>query len=75
MRIAMLMSNPFPPEEGIGNYVYNLSKKLIENGHEVTIMTRGSIKNKSEVFDGINIIKIPFIPIYPFHIKIHGFFF
>lgn len=74
MRIAMLISNPFPPEEGIGYYVYNLSKKLIEKGHEVTIITRGSLKTYSEVFEGIKIIKVSFLPLYPFHVHFHGYF-
>jgi hypothetical protein len=44
MNIAMIISTPFPPEEGIGFYAYNLSDKLIEKGHEVTIITRGHLK-------------------------------
>lgn len=69
------MSLPFPPEEGIGNYVYNLSKKLIERGHKVTIITRGSWnKTEHEVIDGIEVIKVRFIPLYPFYIHLHGIF-
>ncbi|WP_048204037.1 glycosyltransferase family 4 protein [Methanobacterium formicicum] len=74
MRIAMLISNPFPPEEGIGYYVYNLSKKLIEKGHEVTIITRGSLKTHSEIFEGIKIMKVSFLPLYPFHVQFHSYF-
>lgn len=74
MRIAMLISNPFPPEEGIGFYTYNLSKKLIERGHEVTIITRGSLRTYSEVFEGIKIIRVSFLPLYPFHVHFHGYF-
>ncbi len=75
MRIAMLISTPFPPEEGIGNHVYNVSKKLIERGYEVTVMTRGSLKTTQiHTLDGIRVIKVPYIPIYPFHVNIHGFF-
>jgi hypothetical protein len=33
----------FPPNcAGIGYYVYNLSKKLVERGHSVTVITRGT---------------------------------
>jgi glycosyltransferase involved in cell wall biosynthesis len=74
MKIAMLMSNPFPPEEGIGFYVYNLSKKLIAMGHEVTIITRGSFNTKIEFYEDIKVYKVRFIPLYPFHVNIHGFF-
>lgn len=74
MRIAMIISTPFPPEEGIGFYVYNLSKKLIENGHEITVITRGRYKKEDFNFDGIKVIKLPFFHIYPFHIVIHGLF-
>lgn len=70
----MIISTPFPPEEGIGFYVYNLSKKLIERGHEVTVITRGSIKTQKEVLEGINIIKVLFLPVYPFHVQFHGYF-
>lgn len=74
MRIAMIISTAFPPEEGIGYYTYNLSKKLIEKWHEITVITRGSLKTKIDFFEGIRVIKAQFIPSYPFHIGIHGFF-
>lgn len=74
MKIAMIISTAFPPEEGIGFYVYNLSRELIKKGHEVTVITRGSLKTQNEVFEGIKIIKAPFVPLYPFHVHIHGYF-
>ena len=70
----MVISTPFPPEEGIGYHVYNLSRKLIERGHEVTIITRSSLKTEATYVEGIKVIKAPFIPFYPFHVNIHGFF-
>lgn len=71
----MILSNPFPPKEGIGFYTYNLSRKLIENGHKVVVITRGSWnKTQKEIFDDIEIIRTPFIPIYPFYICIHELF-
>ncbi len=71
----MIMSNSFPPEEGIGYYVYNLSKKLIERGNYVTIITRGkAFKTYSIKKEGISIIYAPCIPIYPLHIFYHGVF-
>lgn len=74
MRICHITSARIPPEEGIGYYVYNLSKKLIDREHEVTIITRGSIRKEMGFVDGITVIKVPFIPLYPFHVNIHGFF-
>lgn len=70
----MIISTPFPPEEGIGFYVYNLSKKLIEHGHEITVITRGFIKTQKEILDDIKIIKVPFLPLYPIHVQFHGYF-
>lgn len=75
MHICHITSAAFPPEEGIGNHIYNISKELIARGHEVTILTRGSWKKtQSDIFDGIQVIKVRFLPIYPFYIHIHGFF-
>jgi glycosyltransferase involved in cell wall biosynthesis len=71
----MVISTPFPPKEGIGYYTYNLSKKLIEKGHEVVVITRGPWnKTQREVFDGIEVIRVPFIRIYPFYLHFHGVF-
>lgn len=75
MKICMVISTPFPPKEGIGYYTYNLSKKLIEKGHKVVVITRGSwYKTQREVFDGIEVIRAPFIPLYPFYLRVHGIF-
>lgn len=75
MRICVITSANFPPEEGIGNYIYNMSKELIRKGNQVTIITRGSLrKTYREDFDGIALYKVPFIFAYPFHVLIHGFF-
>lgn len=75
MRICMITSTPFPPEEGIGYHVYNLSKKLMNRGHKITVITRGSLKTvQKNTYEDISIIRVPFFPFYPFHVKIHGFF-
>jgi len=74
MKICMVISTSFPPEEGIGYHVYNLSKKLIERGHEITVITRGSLKTETNFIDSIRVIRASFIPFYPFHVSIHGFF-
>lgn len=76
MRICMIVGE-FPPNcAGIGYYVYNLSKKLVERGHTVTILTRGSWNRSriNEKMDGIYVYKIRFVPLYPFHVRLHGIF-
>lgn len=61
----MVMSTPFPPEEGIGYYVYNLSKKLIERGNSVTIITRGGAFSTSiEEVEGITVVHAPYVPLH-----------
>jgi glycosyltransferase involved in cell wall biosynthesis len=74
MRICVITSASFPPEEGIGNYIYNMSKELVQKGHKVTIITRGSSKLQEENFEDIRLFRVPFFPIYPFHVQIHGIF-
>lgn len=74
MRICVITSANFPPEEGIGNYIYNMSKELIRKGNQVTIITRGFSKIKEEYFEGIRLYRVPFFPFYPIHVQIHGIF-
>lgn len=73
MRICHITSAAFPPEEGIGNYVYGLSTHLIKKGHTVTVITRSSPgKKPEETLDNIRIIRAPFLPIYPLYMTIHS---
>lgn len=74
MNICIVYSTPWPPEEGIGNYVYNLSMKLTEKGHKITVITRGSSKTEKQSTNGVEVIKAPFFPVYPFHVQVHGMF-
>jgi glycosyltransferase involved in cell wall biosynthesis len=75
MNICMLTSAPFPPREGIGFYVWNLSRHLIHQGIKVQIITRGGLRrNTCEVVDGITIWRATFLPLYPFHVHLHGQF-
>jgi len=67
----------FPPVcGGIGNYVYNLSKALIDKGVDITVITRGNYKKTISFtkYENISVWKIRFFPLYPFHIKIHQIF-
>lgn len=74
MHIGVLFSTPFPPEEGIGFYVQKLSEGLYDRGHEITLITRGGITRDIDQHGGITVVKAPFLPVYPFHVDIHGFF-
>ncbi|MDQ4076870.1 MAG: glycosyltransferase family 4 protein [Chloroflexota bacterium] len=75
MRICMIMSTPLPPREGIGFYVWNLSRYLVDLGHQVQIITRGRAGTLDrEVVDGIPIWRPPFLPLYPFHVHFHSIF-
>ena len=71
-----MVASEFPPKSaGVGNYVCNVSMKLVEKGHKVTVITRGSPKNTTmEVTNRIVVYRVPFIPIYPFHVSVHGIF-
>ena len=72
MKIAMVQSVPYPPEEGIGNYVRNLSQELIDRGHSVSIITRGGLQREETHDDGLDVVRLPCPPVYPFHVDVHG---
>jgi glycosyltransferase involved in cell wall biosynthesis len=64
-----------PPREGVGRHVWNLASQLTEQGHEIGIVTRGSAKpTVREIQSGITIWRVPFLPTYPAHVHIHGWF-
>lgn len=75
MNICVVTSAKFPPEEGIGNYIYNMAQQFIAKGHNVTVITRGGFhKTRKETIDDIEIYRVPFVLTYPIHVHIHGFF-
>lgn len=75
MRIGMICVALPPLGGGIGWYVYNLSNRLVERGYKVTIITRGSWRKTSYTeLNGIGIYRVQFLPSYPFHLQVHGFF-
>ena len=75
MQICMLVSAKFPAREGMGFYVWNLSRSLQKYGHRVTILTRGSRGQKDhEVIEGIQVRRPFFLPLYPFHVHLHAVF-
>jgi glycosyltransferase involved in cell wall biosynthesis len=72
MNIAMVQSTPFPPEEGIGNYVSNLSRELVDRGHSVSVLTRGGLRREQAQEGEITVVRLPYLPAYPFHVDLHG---
>ena len=72
----MIYSTPFPPRDGIGNHVFSISKILVERGHEVLLVTRGSSPTGSRTEEeNFQVIKTPFLPLYPFHISLQKLLF
>ena len=74
MNICHILSTQIPPREGIGSFVYNISKYQISKGHRVSIITRGNLNFRHEIIDDIEVYFVPFLPLYPFHVHIHGIF-
>ena len=72
MRICMISSVPLPPREGLGFYVWNLSRHLVKLGHQVSIITRGGMgQTTRQVIEGVNIWRPTFWPLYPVHVHLH----
>jgi L-malate glycosyltransferase len=76
MRICMICDKIPPLADGPGYHVYGLAKRLVDRKHRVTIITRGSWKKtySEEVINGITVYRVRFMPSYPFHLQLHGFF-
>lgn len=52
MKILLISSSFYPTRGGAQNYVYNLAKKLLSKGHEVTVFTGSNYMETN--FNGIN---------------------
>ena len=65
MKILQVISGSYPPNEGVGSHVYSMSKLLVDEGHDVTVVIRRhDIKKIKQINDnGINYILIPIINI------------
>lgn len=64
-----------PPREGIGFYVWNLSRFLVGQSHQVHIITRSQGKQPfHEELEEIQIWRPRFFPIYPLHVYLHALF-
>jgi glycosyltransferase involved in cell wall biosynthesis len=77
MHIGIVSAAPFPPRtpEGISSYVHNLVCKLLEKRHRVTIITRGSMRPSEDLVSrNLRVFRVPLLPVYPFHVHVHGLF-
>ena len=72
-----MICSEFPPKSGgVGVYVYNLSKTLIEKGHRVTVIIPqlSTTKLQYDNVEGIVILKVPCLSKNPFLITVFDFF-
>jgi len=76
-----MITSEFPPQRiglrlgGVGYHSFNLCNELTKKGHRVTVFTRGFNRESSfECMKKIDVYRIPFFPLYPFHIKFHKIF-
>jgi len=68
-----MITSEFPPTVGgIGYYVFNLGKKLVEKGHQITVITRGYWKKQHQSINGMEVFRVYHLPLYPFHLQFHG---
>jgi glycosyltransferase involved in cell wall biosynthesis len=75
MRIGIITSAQLPPREGIGHFVINLGRHLTAKGHTVVILTRGKGFNTNLIkYEGLDIYKLPYLPVFPVHVHFHGLF-
>lgn len=71
-----IICGEFPPVGGgVAAHVYNISEKLARRGHEVTVITRGSWgKTYHTRVGNVDVYRVRFLPLYPFHLQPHGLF-
>ena len=61
-RYCIFAAQYFPHLGGVERYTYNLSKKLMEKGHEVVVVTSNVYRLPDyEVMDGISVYRVPCI--------------
>jgi L-malate glycosyltransferase len=69
-----MLTHEFPPGPGgVAPYVHQLSKGLVQRGHNVTVISRGDWRKPvHEEIDGISVYRVGFIPSYPSPFWLHG---
>jgi len=71
MKIVQITARFFPCLGGVESYVYCLSRKLVENGHEVTVYTSDLFGNrqarlpKSSKLGNVNVIRFRSVQVLP----------
>lgn len=59
MNFLIFSAQFLPHMGGVENYTYNISKKLIKYGHNVTVVTSNTTDSSSiEVYEGINVFRL-----------------
>jgi glycosyltransferase involved in cell wall biosynthesis len=68
-----MLTHEFPPGPGgVAPYVHQLSKRLVQRGHNVTVISRGDWRKPvHEEIDGISVYRVRFIPSYPSPFWLH----
>lgn len=75
MNICVLTSLADLNAGGIANHAFRIARSLSKLGHRFTIITRGGWNRQvEEEIGGIRIIRVRFLPLYPFHVSFHGWF-
>ncbi len=72
-----MICSEFPPKSGgVGYYVRDLSRTLIDKGHDVTVITLqlSTTDLQHENLDGIVILRAPFLRVFPFRTTSLDFF-
>lgn len=73
MKVVLVASVPFPPEEGLGNYVWNLARRAAQAGHDAHVYTRGAgPKREAETREGVTLHRVPASRLYPVHVHLHA---
>lgn len=78
MRVAMVLSNPLPPREGIGTYAARLARRLQREGIEVVLFTRSARGTDPEGWleqagsPPLKVVRPRFLPLYPLHVHLHA---
>ncbi|MBK8654059.1 MAG: glycosyltransferase family 4 protein [Haliscomenobacter sp.] len=65
MRVLMISKSlPHTYKGGIQTHVWELSQSLLQRGHEVSILTAGSLKKGARTWEdqGVRIYEIPYLP-------------
>ena len=75
MHIVMIFSTQLQAVDGIAHHVRGLAERLRCRGHQVTLVTRGGRQRlRRSRHQGFTLVEVPFVPLYPCHVYLHGAF-